>query len=91
MSGLGFAPDASFALASDGWTAWTLPGEVAGSAVVSGGRGLSGQFHHDGASCRVWRREVASLDGATKAVLHIWYRGEQRLGAVYGTMYFEPA
>ena len=91
MSGLGFAPDASFALASDGWTAWTLPGEVAGSAVLSGGRGLSGQFHHDRASCRVWRREVASLDGATKAVLHIWYRGEQRLGAMYGTMTFDPA
>lgn len=91
MSGLGFAPDASFTLASDGWTAWTLDGEVAGSAALSGGRGLSGQFHHDGAGCRVWRREVASLDGAVKAVLHIWYRGEERLGAVYGTMAFDPA
>ena len=90
MSGLGFAPDASFTLASDGWTAWTLDGEVAGSAALSGGRGLSGQFHHDGAGCRVWRREVASLDGSIKAALHIWYRGEKRLGAVYGTMAFDP-
>ena len=91
MSGLGFAPDASFALASDGWTAWTQQGDVAGSAVLSGGRGLSGHFHHHTAGCRVWRREVASADGAVKAVLHIWYRGEQRLGAVYGTMAFDPA
>ncbi len=89
-SGLGFAPDASFMLASDGWTAWTLPGGVAGSAALTGGRGLSGHFHHDGAGCRVWRREVASVDGSVKAVLHIWYRGEQRLGAVYGTMAFDP-
>ena len=90
MSGLGFAPDASFTLASDGWSAWTLHGDVAGSAALAGGRGLSGQFHHAAAGCRVWRREVASADGALKAVLHIWYRGEQRLGAVYGTMAFDP-
>ena len=91
MSGLGFAPDASFVLESDGWTAWTDNGDVAGSAALAGGRGLSGQFHHAAAGCRVWRREVASADGALKAVLHIWYRGEQRLGAVYGTMAFDPA
>ena len=91
LSGLCFAPDASFTLMSDGWTAWTLSGGVAGSAALSGGRGLSGHFHHDGADCRVWRREVASLDGSVKAVLHVWYRGEQRLGAVYGTLAFEGA
>ena len=91
QSGLGFAPDTSFTLASDGWTVWTPAGEVVGSAALNGGRGLSGQFLHSGAGRRVWRREVASLDGSTKAVLHIWYRGEQRLGAVYGTMAFDPA
>jgi hypothetical protein len=90
MSGLGFASDASFMLASDGWTAWTGHGDVAGSAALSGGRGLSGQFHHDGAGRRVWRREIAAADGSVKAVLHIWYRGEQRLGAAYGTMAFDP-
>lgn len=91
MSGLGFALDASFTLASGGWSAWTQHGDVAGSAALAGGRGLSGHFHHHTAGCRVWRREVASADGALKAVLHIWYRGEQRLGAVYGTMAFDPA
>ena len=90
LSGLGFAPDASFVLESDGWTAWTPAGDVAGSAALSGGRGLSGHFHHDTAGCRVWRREAVSLDGATKAVLHIWYRGEERLGALYGTLAFDP-
>ena len=88
VSGLDFAPDASFVLESDGWTAWTPAGDFAGSAALSGGRGLSGHFHHDPAGCRVWRREVASLDGSTKAVLHIWYRGEERLGALYGTLAF---
>ncbi len=91
LSGLGFAPDASFVLESDGWTARTVTGEVAGSAALSGGRGLSGQFHHDRAERRVWRREVVSRDGATKAVLHVWYRGEERLGALYGTLAFDPA
>ena len=90
LSGLGFAPDASFVLESDGWTAWTPAGDLAGSAALSGGRGLSGHFHNDPAGCRVWRREVASLDGLTKAVLHIWYRGEERLGALCGTLAFDP-
>ena len=90
LSGLDFAPDASFLLESDGWTAWTPAGDFAGSAALSGGRGLSGHFHNDPAGCRVWRREVASLDGTTKAVLHIWYRGEERLGALYGTVTFDP-
>jgi len=91
LSGLGFAADASFTLLSDGWTVWTGTGDIVGSAGLSGGRGLSGQFHHDRADCRVWRREVASRDGTIKAVLQIWYRGEHRLGAVYGTMAFDPA
>jgi len=90
LSGLDFAPDASFALESDGWTAWTPAGDFAGSAALSGGRGLSGHFHNDPTGCRVWRREVAALDGSTKAVLHIWYRGEERLGALYGTLTFDP-
>ena len=90
LSGLSFAPDASFVLESDGWTAWTPAGDFAGSAALSGGRGLSGHFHNGPAGCRVWRREVASLDGSTKAVLHIWYRGEERLGALYGTLTFNP-
>ena len=67
------------------------PATSPASAALSGGRGLSGHFHNDPAGRRVWRREVASLDGSTKAVLHIWYRGEERLGALYGILAFEPA
>ena len=91
LSGLGFAGDVSFPLTSDGWSVWAPNGEVTGSATLSGGRGLSGQFHHQTDRLRVWRREVAALDGTMKAVLHIWYQGEQRLGATYGTLAFNPA
>ncbi len=96
LAGIGFAPDASFTLLSDGWAAWTPPGEVVGSGGLSGGRGFSGQFHHrhtggDTGGFRVWRREVASLEGTTKAVLHTWYRGEQRIGAAHGVLAFNPA
>ncbi len=91
LAGLGFAADVSFELSSDGREVWTSADAVAGSAGICGGRALSGQFHHRAERVRVWRREVVSLDGTTKAVLHIWYRGEQRLGATYGTLTFEPA
>ena len=91
LSGLGFAGDVSFPLTSDGWSAWTPNGEVTGSATLSGGRGLSGQFHHQTDGLRVWRREVAALDGTMKAVLCIWYRGSERVGASYGTLAFDPA
>ncbi len=91
MTGLGFASDASFTLVSNGLEVWTPVGDVVGSAILGGGRGLSGHFHHMADGLRVWRREVASLDGVLKAVLYLWYRGEQRLGAVYGTLQFDPA
>ncbi|WP_419918810.1 hypothetical protein [Candidatus Poriferisocius sp.] len=91
LSGLGFAGDASFTLMADGTEIWTPAGEVVGSAMLSGGRGLSGQFHHTADGLRMWRREVASRDGTMKAVLYLWYRGEQCLGAVYGTLAFDPA
>ena len=91
LSGLGFAGDVSFQLISDGWSVWAPNGEMTGSATLSGGRGLSGQFHHQTDGLRVWRREVAALDGTMKAVLHIWYQGEQRLGATYGILAFDPA
>ena len=89
-SGGDYPPEFAFTLASDGWTAWTLRGQLAGSGSLSGGRGFSGQFHHPSSGLRLWRREVASLDGNSKAVLHVWYRGEQRLGAAYGTLTFDP-
>ena len=93
QSGLGFASDVSFALSTDASAVWTPAGsgDLAGSAAVSGGRGLSGQFHHRADGLRVWRREVASRNGIDKAVLNTWYRGEQRLGAAHGSLHFEPA
>lgn len=86
----GDVPGQSFALASDGWTVWTTAGDLAGSGILLGGRGLSGQFHLPSDGLRVWRREVASRDGTIKAVVHTWYRGEQRVGAAYGVLAFSP-
>ena len=91
LAGADFSPGMSFTLLSDGWTAWTTAGDLMGSGNLSGGRGFSGQFHLPSEGLRVWRREVVSRDGTMKAVLHIWYRGEQRLGAAYGALAFEPA
>ncbi|WP_420434896.1 hypothetical protein [Candidatus Poriferisocius sp.] len=91
LSGADYSTGFSFNLRSDGWTAWTPECDLMGSGSLSGGRGFSGQFHLRSQGLRVWRREVVSRDGAIKAVLHIWYRGEQRLGAAYGALAFEPA
>ena len=91
LSGADYSSGLSFTLLSDGWTAWTPAGDLMGSGNLSGGRGFSGQFHLLSAGLRVWRREVVSQDGTMKAVLHIWYRGEQRLGAAYGALAFDPA
>ncbi|MCY4273651.1 MAG: hypothetical protein OXF00_13530 [bacterium] len=91
LSGADYSPGLSFALRSDGWTAWASAGALMGSGDLSGGRGFSGQFHLLSEGLRVWRREVSSRDGTLKAVLHIWYRGEQRLGAAYGALAFLPA
>ncbi len=91
ISGSGLGPDTSFALATDDWSAWTPPGDVVGSYSLSGGRGLSGQFHHHSEGLRVWRREVAALDGTLKSVVHNWYRGDERIGVVHGVLAFEPS
>ena len=91
LSGADFSSGLSFTLLSDGWTAWTPVGALMGSGILCGGRGFSGQFQLQGQGLRVWRREVASRDGTIKAVLHTWYRGEERLGAAYGALAFDPA
>jgi len=90
LSGADYSPGLSFTLLCDGWTAWTPAGDLKGSGSFSGGRGLSGQFHLRDQGLRVWRREVALLNGTAKAVLHTWYRGEQCVGATYGTLSFDP-
>ena len=73
---------------TNGWLAWSKAGEVVGSYSLSGGRALSGEFHHLAQGLRVWRREVISHDGTTKAVVHNWYRGGQRVGVQYGVLSF---
>lgn len=89
IEGTGFDPERrQVHLHTDGWQAWSAPGAVTGSYSLSGGRALSGHFHHHGRELRVWRREVASHDGSSKAVLHTWYRGGQRIGAAYGVLGF---
>ena len=78
-----------FDLHTSGTEAWTREGEVLGSFSISGGRGQSGSFLHHRDEVRVWRREVASLDGSMKAVVHLWFRGDKRIGAAHGTLAFE--
>ncbi|MCB0032934.1 MAG: hypothetical protein KDE51_02850 [Anaerolineales bacterium] len=76
---------------TNGWQAWTPAGEVVGSYSLSGGRALSGHFHHLEQNLRVWRREVINHDGTIKAVLHNWYRGGVRVGVQFGVLTFEAA
>ncbi len=81
-----------FTLFTNGWQAWaTDDSEVVGSYSLSGGRALSGQFHHREAKLRCWRRDVVTLDGKRKAVVQQWYRGGQRVGSQFGVLEFESA
>lgn len=80
----------SFPLTTNGWEAWTRPDQpVMGSYSLSGGRALSGHFHHLDAQMRVWRREAVTHDGARKAVVHTWYRGGERVGVQFGVLGFQ--
>lgn len=82
----------NLSLVTNQWQAWaTDDSEIVGSYSLSGGRALSGQFYHRETHLRCWRREVATLDGARKAVVQHWYRGGQRVGSQFGVMSFEPA
>jgi hypothetical protein len=78
-------------MASSGWHAWSRPGDVVGSYNLCGGRAMSGIFHHVRAGLRAWRREVASCDGACKAVVEVVYRGGSRVGVQYGILAFTAA
>jgi hypothetical protein len=76
-------------LRTNDWQAWTeQDSEIAGSYSLSGGRALSGNFHHLATNLRVWRREVVAHDGTYKAVLHTWYRGGNRIGVQFGLLQF---
>lgn len=76
---------------TNGRQAWaTADSAVVGSYSLSGGRALSGQFYYRESRLRCWRREVATLDGARKAVVEQWYRGGQRVGVQFGVLEFGP-
>ncbi len=89
MDGMAFASSGRFEFETNGRQAWTKPGSVVGSYSLSGGRALSGQFHFLDEQLRLWRREVVSHDGVMKVVVHIWYRGGQRVGVQFGVLDFE--
>ena len=79
-------------LNSNQWQAWaTDKADIVGSYSLSGGRALSGQFHHREAQLRCWRRDVVTLDGTRKAVVQHWYRGGERIGTQFGVLEFEAA
>lgn len=85
----GFAEDTfHFSLFTNNWQAWTPAGNTVGSYSLSGGRALSGHFHHLEKSLRVWRREVVSHDGTQKAVVQHWYRGSERVAIQFGVLRF---
>ncbi|MCP4139122.1 MAG: hypothetical protein GY755_02335 [Chloroflexi bacterium] len=90
----GFALDpepATVKFTSNEYQAWSPPGDVVGSYNIIGGRASSGHFQHLCPFLRVWRREIVLHEGDAKAVIHIWYRGGQRVGAEFGILNFEAA
>lgn len=89
LSGLGLAPDVEFEFTVERTSLWSGADALCGSAMLSGGRALSGHFHHRATGLRLWRREVTCVDGTKKAVLFVWYRGDNRLGASYGILDFQ--
>lgn len=79
----------SYQLQSNGWQAWTpTSGEAVASFSLYGGRALSGQFYDVARGLRCWRREVVTSDSLAKAIVHIWYRGDERLGYQFGLLTF---
>ncbi len=78
------------AFKTDGWVGWSGFGDTVGSYTLYGGRAMSGSLNNISSGLRVWRREVCTSDGLTKAILHTWYRGGQRIGAQQGFLNFTP-
>jgi hypothetical protein len=74
---------------SNGWQAWTATGDVVGSDNLSGGRARCGNLIFRNAQLRLYRREVISSDGTQKAIVHVWYRGGERIGAQTGLLRFQ--
>ena len=76
---------------SNGWQGWTEPGDLVGSYNLSGGRALTGTLYDMRKDLRVWRREIISHDGTHKGVLHLLYKGSQRVGTQFGVLDFEAS
>jgi hypothetical protein len=92
VAGGGLSPEpANLELKTDGWQAWSGSGAMVGSYTLFGGRASAGTFHRVGDELRIWRREVVSHDGATKAVVQNFYRGGVRVGVQHGLLRFSPA
>ena len=90
LTGTGFADDAVITLRTDGRRHWTGGGDVVGSESLWGGRALAGTLLFGRDRLRLWRREVARRDGSSKGVLHMWYRGGNRVGVAHGVLEFAP-
>ena len=75
---------------TDQWMGWSDFGDTVGSYSLYGGRALAGNLNQIASGLRVWRREVCTNDGLIKAIMHIWYRGGQRIGAQQGFLNFTP-
>jgi hypothetical protein len=88
IEGSHFAPQQCFDVLTNGWQGWTREGETVGSYSLSGGRAMSGYFYQQASHLRVWRREVVCHDGSCKAVVHHWYRGNERVGIEYGVLHY---
>lgn len=69
---------------SNAWQEWSEAGSLVGSSSFYGGRALSGQWHHLPSARRLWRREVVAADGLYKAVLQVWYEGENKIASEWG-------
>lgn len=86
-----YGDDERISFKTNGHQAWSETGAMVGSYNLSGGRALTGTFHQLSEGVRVWRREIATVDGSMKAVLLIWYRGGQRICAQQGILNFTPS
>jgi len=91
IQGSRFVADHNFISNTDGWSEWCPTGDVVGSASLWGGRARSGQLIHQASGLRVWTRNITTLDGTIRAVVDTWFRGEERIGATFGVLTFEPA
>ncbi len=86
VSGLHWTSDVRYDVTRDANTSFAPTGNFVGSSTAAGGRAASGTFLHCGDNRRLWKREVCASSGVEKAVLHLWYEGDRRVGAATGVL-----